>query len=171
MTDKLEKIARMMGRTTFRDFRTGFSPRSLAGDCDADIKVALGIAQQRAGALAVQALETRYASTLVHESGLRRAWERKLRLDAGGSGAKRTPHAAAVQRLSSALAIRRLAGSRMVQHDVADYAWLVCSRRETVEREMRACGAWLDELCGEGERAFLTAMDVIKPARRRMAMA
>ena len=161
---KLESVARMAGRTTYKDFREGFAARSLMGDSDADIKGAIGIAQRRVGALAIQVLETRYASTLAHERALRRAWERVVRGDGCNAGA-RAPHASAVRRMGAALAIRKYAGARMIHHEIADYAWLVCSRREALEDAMRACGAWLDGLCGEAERAFLEALDVIKPRR------
>jgi len=170
MNTKLEKVARMGGKTTYKDFREGFAACSLMGDSDADIKAALGIAQRHVGAMAVQALETRYASMLHHERGLRRAWDRQLRDAKSG---KRSSHDAAVQRMSAALAIRRFAGARMIQHEVAEYAWMSCARREVIEQYMRDCGAWLDSLCGEAERAFLEALGGIRPRRldgtRKMA--
>lgn len=168
MNAKLEKIARMEGKTTYKDFRRGFSSRSLAEDSDADLKAALGMAQRQAGALAVLVLETRYGSTLSHERALRRAWDRQVRDYRAKSGESRASHTAAVQRMGGALAIRRLAGARMIQHEVAEYAWMLCVRRETLDEAMRAAGAWLDGLCCDAEIAFLEAMDAIRPRRRRV---
>jgi hypothetical protein len=165
MNAKLEKIARMEGKTTYKDFRQGFASRSLAGDSDADIKMALGMAQRQVGALAVQVLETRYASTLKHERALRRAWDRKVREDAAAAKTKRGSHDAAVQRMGAALAIRRLAGAHMIQHEVAEYAWMLCVRRETLDEAMRAAGAWLDGLCSEAEQAFIKALSDRSPSR------
>jgi hypothetical protein len=167
MNAKLEKIARMAGKTTYKDFRDGFSATSLKGDSDADIKGALGLAQREVGSLAVMVLETACASTLLHERAIRRAWDRRLRELAVQAKEPRSHHLVAVQRMGAALAIRKLAGARMIQHELADYAWLVHSRREYLEESMKACGAWLTELGGEAECAFLKAMEVIKPRRIR----
>lgn len=158
MNAKLEKIAQMEGKTTYKDFRQGFAPRSLACDTDADIKMALGMAQRKVGAVAVAALETRYASTLMHERTLRRAWDHKVREDAKGNKAKLPPHEVAVLRMGAALAVRRLAGAQMTQHEVAEYAWLLCVRRERLDDAMRSAGGWLDGLCGDAEERFLRAL-------------
>lgn len=170
MNAKLEKIARMEGKTTYKDFRQGFASRSLAGDSDADIKMALGMAQRQVGALAVQALETQCASTLRHERALRRAWDRKAREDAKNAKIRVSSHDVAVQRLGAALAIRQHAGARMIQHEIAEYAWMLCVRRETLDNAVRAAGAWLDGLTSEASEDFLAALDNWKGrARRRLA--
>lgn len=169
MSRKAENIARMDGKTTYRDFREGFAAVPLTRDSDADIKAALGMTQRRVGVLAVQALEMRYASMLRHERALRRAWERKLATDAAERKHPRTSHTMARQRMASALAIRQFAGARMIQHEVADFAWLACCRRSALEDDMQACGAWLDELCHEAETVFLEVLDVIRPRRKHRA--
>ena len=66
---KAEKIARIAGRTSYKSFREGFGGR-LCEDAAMDIKMALGAAQRRSSPLAVKALETKYASTMIHEDVL-----------------------------------------------------------------------------------------------------
>lgn len=165
MNAKLEKVARMMGKTTYKDFRQGFSTRSLAQDSDADIKAALGMAQRAIGdrgALAVQVLETRCASTLVHERALRRAWDRHCKQAAEALGRQRgrnEQHEIAIERLGAALAIRYLAGAKTAKPDIDEWAWVLRTSQYNVDKAVRDCGAWLDELCWEAEREFLRAIE------------
>jgi len=165
---KTEKIARMVGKTTYKDFRDGFSGATLHDDSDADIKMALGMAQRQAGVLAVQVLETRYASTLMHERVIRRARDRHLNDSAKRLGVKRDQHTTAKQRLACALAIRKLAGARVIGLEVTEYAWMLCSRREDLDDHMRSAETWLNDLCTTATDAFLTALEVIAPRRNRV---
>lgn len=165
MTTTTEKIAKMVGKTTYKDFREGFGGTTFLGDSDADIKGALGIAQQAVGPLAVQVLETRYAGTLQHERGIRRAWDRHLAETAKRLGLKRDAHLVAKQRMAAALAIRQLAGAKMIQFEIAEYAWMTCSRRVDLEDCVNTCATWLDGMRSEAQEAFLAAMDVIKPKK------
>jgi len=165
---KTEKIARMVGKTTYKDFRDGFSGATLHDDSDADIKMALGMAQRQAGVLAVQVLETRYASTLMHERVIRRARDRHLNDSAKRLGVKRDQPTTAKQRLACALAIRKLAGARVIGLEVTEYAWMLCSRREDLDDHMRSAEAWLNDLCTTATDAFLTALEVIAPRRNRV---
>lgn len=165
---KTEKIARMVGKTTYKDFRDGFSGATLHDDSDADIKMALGMAQRQAGVLAVQVLETRYASTLMHERVIRRARDRHLNERAKRLGVKRDQHTTAKQRMACALAIRKLAGARMIGLEVTEYAWMLCSRREDLDDHMRSAEAWLNDLCSTATDVFLTALEVIAPRRSRV---
>lgn len=165
---KTEKIARMVGKTTYKDFRDGFSGATLQDDSDAEIKMALGMAQRQAGVLAVQVLETRYASTLMHERVIRRARDRHLNDSAKRLGVKRDQHTTAKQRLACALAIRKLAGARVMGLEVTEYAWMLCSRREDLDDHMRSAETWLNDLCTTASDAFLTALEVIAPRRSRI---
>lgn len=170
MNAKLEKIARMEGKTTYKDFRQGFASASLAGDSDADIKMALGMAQRQVGALAVQVLETRYASTLKHERALRRAWDRHCKDMAkigGGTRGRAERHSIAMERLAAALAIRHLAGAKVAKPDVEEWAWVICAGQDSLASLVRTCGAWLDDLCSGAERVFLESLDAIRPQRSR----
>lgn len=147
---RTEKIAHMMGKTTYKDFRQGFASGTFVGDSDADIKHALGIAQAQAGALAVQVLETRYASTLAHERAIRRAWEQHRK-----DGATATP----VRRMAGCLAIRQLAGAPALSAREADeYAWMSGCASQTLEAEMQVCSDWLAGLCGDAKGVFLDAL-------------
>lgn len=170
MSARAQKIARMAGKTTYRDFREGFSDARLVNDSDADIKHALGMAQQSTSALAVQVLETHYASTLQHERVIRRAWERRLTEIAKKLEVKRDHRTIATQRMAASLAIRQLAGARMIQFDIAEYAWMVNSNRESIKDAMGRCTGWLEELRNEAESAFLVALDVIRPRRGRVQL-
>lgn len=167
MSRQTEKIARMGGKTTYKDFREGFASGTLQGDTDADIKGALGIAQSKTSPLAVQVLETRYASTMRYERVIRRAWDRHLNDIAKRLELKRDQHTIAKQRLAAALSIRQLAGAKMIQLEVAEYAWMVNARRADIDDHMRACTAWFEDLRSGAERAFLEAMGVIKSERNK----
>lgn len=164
MNTKLEKVARMGGKTTYKDFREGFAACSLMGDSDADIKAALGMAQRRAGGLAVQVLETRYASTLMHERALRRAWDRVRKDAARTSGKTRDKCTVTTDRLGAALAIRYVAGAKISKPDVEEWSWLLCVSHGTLAAAIHQCTSWLDELCSDAERAFIDAMGARKRA-------
>lgn len=165
---KTEKIARMVGKTTYKDFRDGFSGATLHDDSDADIKMALGMAQRQVGVLAVQVLETRYASTMLHERVIRRAYDRHREELAKKHDTPRNQHTIAKQRMACAMAIRKLAGARMIGLEVTEYAWLLCSRRDDIDIYMRQAEAWLNDLCSTATDAFLTALEVIAPRRGRI---
>lgn len=153
---KTEKIARIVGRASkFRDFREGFATL-LVQDSDVDIKIALGIAQSKAGELAVNMMETRYASTLMHEDRLRRAYDLELK---GRATAPRTAHVTAIQRMGAALAIREFAGARNVRTELPQYAWLLKTHRETLTVIMDDCMGWLLHGCINGVHAFNVALD------------
>lgn len=166
-----EKIARMVGKTTYKDFREGFAMGTLPGDGDADIKGALGMAQRATSALAVQVLETRYASTLAHERVIRRAWDRHLNDAAKQLKVKRDSQTVARQRMAAALSIRQLAGAKMIHLDVAEYAWLMNTRRADMEEMMARCTVWLTDLCAAAERAFREAIadDESRPTAKARA--
>lgn len=162
---KTERIARMAGKTTFRDFREGFGGGLSTHDSDADIKAALGMARSKVGALPVQILETRYASSLQYERDLRWALDRMLK-DEGS----RDSHGIAVQRMSAALAIRKFAGARMIQNEVAAYAWLVHCHRLVIEAYMHRCNDWMNDHCEKAKKAFLKAMaDIHEEERKKKA--
>lgn len=152
MNDKAEKVARMMGKTTYKDFRQGFADRLLLdADSDADIKHALGIAQKMTGTMAVYALETHFASTLTHEQHLRRAW------DALKGEPKRSSEYP-VRRLGCSLAIREHAGLKVGQKELKDWAWILHTNYEAVESAVRVAGTWLDDITGRACNEFTDAL-------------
>lgn len=138
-----ERVARMVGSTTYRDFREAVGA-SRGLDPDELLKGALGFVAAHAGDLAAYALETYYAGTLRHEGRLRLLWEK----------AKPDPDNVAFSRIASALAIREFAGTRSTQADMAEWAWLVHSRRDTLERRIAETVAWLDDARCRGETIF-----------------
>lgn len=143
----IERVARLMGMTAFRDSAgRGGLPRFT----DQDIAAALGMVKHTHGELAIQALETFYGSTLMHEQCLRRAWDMV-------SG--RREHAEiALSRLAAALAVRQFAGMSIARDQVLEYAWMAHVRREHLESRMGDVTSWLSTLCGEVEREVVASV-------------
>ena len=169
MSRQTERIGRMVGKSTYRDLRDGFTAGSLIHDSDVDIKIALGFAQHNAGELPVSALITHFAGTLCYERMLLGAWDRARR-----EQLERTAHMIAIDRMAASLAIRHFAGaSGLPVADVPHYAWLVRTRRENLQEQMGLCRCWLDEKCQTGVDAFLDALSERRKlettARRRVA--
>jgi hypothetical protein len=158
---KIERIARTVGTTTFRDLKEGFGGGLSTHDSDADIKAALGMAQSRVGELAVMVLESRYASTLRYEWVIRRAYEREC--------ARVGPHARAKRRIATALAIRQFVGAKLAPRDIEGWAWLMCGHRNDLKRDMAACTLWLNAKCDDAKDVFLDAMGVLRAKRRPRA--
>jgi hypothetical protein len=152
MSTKAEQVARMMGKSTYKDFRQGFAQTmSLDADSDSDIKGALGIAQRMTGVTAIYALETLYGATLDHERHLRRAWD-ALQVD------PKREAGYAIRRLGCSLAIREHAGIRVGQSEKKEWAWMLRTNYEVIEDAIRKSGAWLDDITGRAERAFMNAI-------------
>jgi hypothetical protein len=161
MTLSKQKIARMAGKTTFRDFREGFGGLATT-DADVDIKLALGVSRSSVGELPVMVLELRYAQMLEHERAIRHAWDRVLASRCGSKTDQREGHLVVMQRMAAALAIRRFAGARMIQHEIDQYAWMVRCRRRYLEDLMLECETWLDDQCKTASDAFMEAMTGIR---------
>jgi len=145
---KLEKVAHIVGKSVFRDLREGFGGGLSGKDTDEDVKFALGVAKNRAGELAVLVFETKYASTLMHEGLIARAYDEQ-------EAANVPPH---IRRIAATLAVRCYAGLRMQRPDFERWAWLLCARRSSVEAVVNACTGWLDSRCGDATREFLKAL-------------
>lgn len=154
---KLEKVARIMGRTVFRDLREGFGGSLTGRDTDEDVKFALGVARTNAGALSVWVFETKYASTIIHEGSIARAYDQN-------EAVALPPH---FRRISATLAVRCYAGLRMQRPDFERWAWLLHVRRRTVEEAVDDCTSWLDNLCGDAAKEFLIAIGARRLESRR----
>lgn len=137
-----ERIASLIGRTAYVDLREG-----LGGTCplrirDQDIAAALGWVSQTHGRITAAALETYYGSTLLHYRTLMAAWESREgeggRLDSRGQ--------LALARMAGSLAIHQLAGAKHGTTEYAEYAYLIVSRRDTLQARVREASSWLDEL-------------------------
>lgn len=148
---KAESIALMLGKTSYRDLRNGFSSVTRIEDSDMAIKAALGAAQRLAGIVPVKAMETKYASTLMHERLLRRAYDEAIPKPADEGFY-------AVQRMSAALAIRRHAGMKLGRDEIREYAWILHVRSETLERTIRNAGSWLEEITFTATAHFIRAL-------------
>jgi len=141
-----ERIAALMGKSAFRDIREGFGG-SAPALTDQDVAAALGAVQRQHGELMVQALETFYGSTLMHEVALRRAWDRRTD---GRAYAE-----VVLSRMGCALAVRQFAGADYPQAQISDYAWLIRVRREDLQAAISYAEDWLDAMMMEGRRALV----------------
>lgn len=152
MSAKAEKVARMMGKTAYKDFREGFAQTSsLDADSDSDIKAALGIAQKHTSPVAVMALETFYASTLMHDQVLRRAWDSTC-------GTPDDPSFYPIRRLGCSMAILEHAGKPLSQREVKEYAWILHTNYDRLDMASDAALAWLQDLTSTALVAFLKAI-------------
>lgn len=157
---KTERISLIAGKTSYKGFREGFGC-SLSGDSDADIKMALGYAQKKSSAAAVKALETKYASIMLHEDFLCRAFMAHM-AEVVWTGARkdegRDMHVQAKHRFACALAVRQFAGSRYIKSELPRYAWLLACRREYLEGILDYASRWLEDLATPAEDAFIKAL-------------
>jgi hypothetical protein len=146
MSDKVrpiaERIAEMMGKTAYRDIRDGvaegFRPSF------PDVAANLGAIQRERGETAVQALETYYGSTLMHEHSLRHAWDAHCRRTEPDIDYETS----VLARMGCALAIRQLAGLEYGSSELREYAWIIRVRQETLKVSVLLAEDWLDELWG-----------------------
>lgn len=134
-----ERIAALMGKTSYCDIREGFGG-SARGLSDQDVAAALGLVVKAQGSLAVKVLETHYGSTLIHLEALLRAWDEHEHV----KGATREH--VALTRFGGELAIRELASIRYGTPQLAHYAYLLQSRRESLQQRRDDAGRWLHNL-------------------------
>ena len=150
-----ERIAALLGRTAYRDIRDGVGGSRIELT-DQDVAAQLGYIQRTYGAPVVQAMETYYGSTLMHERELRHAWERYCQdvesLDYGTS---------VLARMSCALAIRQFAGHEYTTSSMAEYAWIIKVRRQTLKAATLVVESWLDELWSTGLHQLRNAFRAI----------
>jgi hypothetical protein len=140
---KVEKrIAKLFGRTAYRDIRDGFGGNGVDHESlnDQDIAAALGIVVDRQGRTASHVLETYYGSTDLHFAALRRAWEDRERKPGD------TREAIVLTRFAGELAIRELSGHRYSSATYAEYAYLIYSRRESLQMRVNDARLWLNEV-------------------------
>lgn len=132
-----ERIAALMGRSSFCDIRDGIGGTGAPTFTDQDVAAALGMVQSVKGKLACLVLETHYGSTLKHAETILRAWDdREYR-----PGRHRQD--VVLTRFGGELAIRELASIRYGTPQLAQYAYLIYSRREELQRRMQDASRWL----------------------------
>lgn len=135
-----ERIAQLFGGTTYRDPRDGFGGTQRAGLTAQDVAAAVGWVVREQGKVAGQVLETRYGSTLLHLQPLRRAWEDSERRPGD------TRERIVLTRFAGELAIREFAGLRYSTPQLAEYAYLIYSRRESLQARMADALRWLGDI-------------------------
>lgn len=136
-----ERIAALMGRSCYVDLREGLGGTTGAKLTDQDIAAGLGMVASVHGKTAMQVLETYYASTLMHERALQAAWEERERKKGD------TREAIVLMRFAGALGIRQFAGVVIPSTQFGEYAYLIFSRRDTLQKRVGTVLSWL-----EGER-------------------
>lgn len=146
-----ERIAEMMGKTAYRDIRDG-----IGGGFALSIPTVaaqLGLIQQKRGELVVQAMETFYGSTLMHDRSIRGAWDAHCKsvepdLDY---------ETCVLSRMGCALAIRQFAGIEYTTSSLVEYAWIIRIRAESLRVAVLLAEDWLDEHLNTGLRDLRTA--------------
>lgn len=151
-----ERVASLFGATAYRDIREGFGGTSPASLTAQDVAAALGWVAQLEGRIAPMVLETHYGSTLVHAQHLRRAWEDRERTPDD------TRERIVLTRFGGELAIRQYAGVRYSTPQLAEYAYLIMSRRAALEARVEDATRWLD---GIRERALSRLRNRLRETR------
>ena len=135
-----ERVAEMFGKSAYRDIRDG-----IGGGFSLSVPTVaaqLGLIQQQRGELVLQALETYYGSTLMHERALRRGWDDHCR--------KTIPNpdyeTAVLARMGCALAVRKFAGLDYSAEAMADYAWIIRTRNDVLRTAVLLAEDWMNEL-------------------------
>lgn len=136
-----ERIAALMGKGAYVDFRQGLGGTHALRLTDQDIAAGLGMVANTHGRTAILVLETYYGSTLLHEKVLQRTWEDRERQKGD------TREQVVLTRFGGALAIRKFAGATIGTTHYAEYAYLIYSRRELLQNRVNEAVSWL-----EGER-------------------
>lgn len=147
-----ERIAALFGRTSYFDPRDGAGGTSPSSIKNSDVAAALGFVAKERGRVAALVLETKYGSTLMHERELAKAWEKQAAVP------MRNQHEVVLCRFAGALAIRQLAGTTYTSTMYAEYAYLLYSRREALQRRVGEAASWLnglhDDALGEFRRVM-----------------
>lgn len=141
-----ERIAALFGKTAYRDIRDGVGGSRNATLTDEDIAAQLGYIIREHGPTVAFALETYYGSTLMHERELRLAWEKHCRT----IEARPDYDTVVLGRMGCALAVRQFAGIEYTTSSMAEYAWIICVRRQTLQTATLLAESWLDELWQTG---------------------
>lgn len=144
-----ERIAALFGSGAYFDPRDGAGGTSPGSIKHQDVAAALGYVAAQQGRVAALVLETHYGSTLAHERELSKAWEASEQVPTANA------QAVILTRFAGALAIRQLAGLKYNSTQYAEYAYLLFSRREALQRRVAEAGAWMEAIRSEALREFL----------------
>lgn len=144
-----ERIAALFGSGSYFDPRDGAGGTSPGSIKHQDVAAALGYVASKQGRIAALVLETHYGSTLAHERELSKAWEAHEQISTVNA------QALILTRFAGALAIRQLAGTKYNTTAYAEYAYLLFSRREALQRRVAEAGAWMEGVRSEALREFL----------------
>lgn len=148
-----ERIAALMGKSAYMDLREGFGGTHALRLTDQDIAAGLGMVATSQGKTGMLVLETYYGSTLLHEKVLQRTWEDRERRKGD------TRERIVLTRFGGALAIRKFAGATYGTSHYAEYAYLICSRREALQERVSDAVSWLE---GERDAALRALRNVLR---------
>lgn len=153
---RIERLARMEGSTSFRDLREGFGAGRVELT-DQDIMAAIGMIRRllpKANPddegkpdpddIGPECLETYFGSSARHR---RKIVQRYMR----ATHSEHEPHDRLVaRRFGATLAAQQLAGVKFTRGQWTEFAWLVCCRRDGLERFAADALCWF---YGEVDRA------------------
>lgn len=155
---KEERLARMEGSTTFRDPRDGFA----RGSIDlSDTEVMGAVAMVRAllpngepdqTDIGPECLETYYGSTQRHRRTLVTTYMRLHSVPNESTTRK------VVRRMATTLAAQLLAGAQFDRWQWSEFAFITCTRRETLEKDARDALGWFHS---ETSRALDVLIEVL----------
>lgn len=141
-----ERIAALMGKSSFVDFRDGIGGTNPLRLRDSDVAAALGAVSRKQGPLAAMVLETYYGSTILHLRALNRAWDQKERQP------KQAKEAISLTRMAGEMAVLEMAGRTIGREDLEHYAYLMFCRRDDLIARKADAYAWMDGLRSEALR-------------------
>lgn len=141
---RTERIARLAGSTTFKDFREGFGGKPLL--VDADVCAALALCRTRRSDaecdthdIGPEVLETYYGSTQQHRRLLVTAYLKHKGKD------DEPVTKVIVRRMAATLAAQRIAGASHSRAQEAEYAFIVSTRLENLRDQIADAYGWYME--------------------------
>lgn len=161
---KTERLARLEGVTTYRDPRDGFSFGSAYGLTDQDVAAAIAMSRARredgstdSNDCGPECLETRYGSTQRHRRILVLAYMRAH--DFGSDSMVEI----IIRRMAATLAAQQLAGITFTRSQWMEYAYIVRTRRDSLEAAAKRALQWYEEQEGGARIRFFDALNSMAP--------
>lgn len=163
---KTERVARLEGVTTYRDPRDGFSFGSAHGLTDQDVAAAIALSRERrddgkpdANDCGPECLETYYGSTQRHRRILVLAYMR-------AHDFRESMVDIIVRRMGATLAAQQLAGVTFTRSQWEEYAYIVRTRRNTLEEATKKALYWFQSELGTAQIRFYDALQSMAPDLR-----
>lgn len=160
---KTERVARLEGVTTYRDPRDGFSFGSANGLTDQDVAAAIALSRARRedgtpdpNDCGPECLETYYGSTQRHRRILVLAYMR-------AHDFRESMVEIIIRRMAATLAAQQLAGMTFSRSQWMEYAYIVRTRRDTLEEAAKRAMDWFQSKLGTAQIGFYDALHAMAP--------